>query len=236
MHVLYVYLINNFFNPLQLLRSIWSANVLFAITGSIVLIVHVSYATRIYYVSGKKLPIPIFITFISLGNFSLGWALMAVIFEHPIISSITGTADDMGKAVFISAAVTDIIIAGTLSYYLNQARTGIKQTDKMIDGLMMYTINNGILTSLFSIVSLILVFTFPNDLYSLAVSQVIGKLYSNSLMATFNSRKSHTESAPPSLEVSSYALSNFGASSNPAMRGASAGSAGVIVHREEYAL
>lgn len=57
-------------------------------------------------------------------------------------------------------------------------------------------------------------------------------VYSNSLMATFNSRKSHTESAPPSLEVSSYALSNFGAASNPTMRGASAGSAGVIVHRE----
>lgn len=72
---------------------------------------------------------------------------------------------DMAKAILISGAVIDIIIAGTLSYYLNQARTGIKQwvnhvdqggrsnwlpaparTDKIIDGLMMYTINNGILT------------------------------------------------------------------------------------------
>ena len=71
----------------------------------------------------------------------------------------------MAKAILISGAVIDIIIAGTLSYYLNQARTGIKQwvnhvdqggrsnwlpaparTDKIIDGLMMYTINNGILT------------------------------------------------------------------------------------------
>ena len=108
MHILYVYLINNFFNPLQLLRSIWSVDfyppscgkylrylatsrrsvnvslmegnckasswrrsfqgalryhsmsyvlcrILFLnilAQGSIVLIVHVSYATRIYY--GEK--------------------------------------------------------------------------------------------------------------------------------------------------------------------------------------
>lgn len=33
----------------------------------------------------------------------------------------------MGKAFLISGAVTDILIAATLGYYLNQARTGIKQ-------------------------------------------------------------------------------------------------------------
>lgn len=50
-------------------------------------------------------------------------------------------------------------------------------------------------------------------------------MYSNSLMATVNSRKSYMESAATSREVSSYALSEFGAASNPAMRGAlSAGS------------
>lgn len=40
---------------------------------------------------------------------------------------------DMAKAILISGAVIDIIIAGTLSYYLNQARTGIKQWVNHVD-------------------------------------------------------------------------------------------------------
>ena len=44
-------------------------------------------------------------------------------------------------------------------------------------------------------------------------------MYSNSLMATVNSRKSYMESTTTSREVSSYALSDFSAASNPAMRG-----------------
>ena len=39
----------------------------------------------------------------------------------------------MAKAILISGAVIDIIIAGTLSYYLNQARTGIKQWVNHVD-------------------------------------------------------------------------------------------------------
>ncbi|KAF8968951.1 hypothetical protein BDZ97DRAFT_300461 [Flammula alnicola] len=188
MHVVYHYLINNFLSPLVLLTDVWSVNVLFGITGSIVLVVHLSYATRIYYVSGKKLPIPIFISILSSGNFALGWVLMGVLFHNPVIVNLAGTPDNMAKAILISGAVLDFLIAGTLSYYLNNARTGIKQTDQIIDRLMLYAINNGILTSLFDIASVILVFTRPKDLISLAISQVIGNLYSNSWMATLNSR------------------------------------------------
>ncbi|PPQ84167.1 hypothetical protein CVT25_002033 [Psilocybe cyanescens] len=45
-----------------------------------------------------------------------------------------------------SAAAIDITIAGTLSYYLHKKRTGFKQTDKLINRLIKYTINNGALT------------------------------------------------------------------------------------------
>ncbi|KJA20877.1 hypothetical protein HYPSUDRAFT_42692 [Hypholoma sublateritium FD-334 SS-4] len=226
MHILYFYLIHSFFNPSETLQSIWSLKVMFGITGSIVLIVHLSYATRIYHVSGRRRFIPICIAIFSFGNFSLGWALMGELFAHPFVQTLSGRLEDLAKAILISSAVIDLIIAATLSCYLHRARTGTKRTDKIIDGLMIYTINNGVLTSLFSTVALILVFTRPNDLYSLAVSQIIGSLYSNSLMATVNSRKSYMESAATSRAVSSYALSEFGAASNPAMRGAlSVGSA-----------
>jgi hypothetical protein len=34
---------------------------------------------------------------------------------------------DIAKAILLSSAVIDFLIAGTLGYYLNIARTGIKQ-------------------------------------------------------------------------------------------------------------
>ncbi|KAF9475340.1 hypothetical protein BDN70DRAFT_254416 [Pholiota conissans] len=220
---LYHYLIGKFLDPLALTTTIWPINITFTITGSIVLVVHVFYAVRIYYVSGKQLPIPVFIAALSLGNFALGLVLTVKLFQNPFVVNLRGIRDNLAKAIFISAAIDDFLIAATLTYYLNRARTGIKQTDKIIDKLMIYAINNGILTSITGIVALAFVFAFPNDLYSVAIAQIIGNLYSNSLMATLNSRNKTKESAPSSLEIASHGLSTFGTSTNPQMPSVRAG-------------
>ncbi|KAF9475337.1 hypothetical protein BDN70DRAFT_935941 [Pholiota conissans] len=217
MHVIYFYLITNFLDPLELFKPNWSIKVTFGVTGLIVLIVHTSYALRIYYVSGKRLLIAIFVAFLSLVNAGLGWSLTIYLFRNPQVTGPEGIPNDIAQAILISSAVADFVIAGTLGYYLNKARSGIKQTDKIIDRLIVYTVNNGLLTSLVDIIALIFVYKFPDALYSVAVSQIIGKMYANSWMATLNSRKQHNapSTSTRSNEVLSFGVSAFGAASNP---------------------
>ncbi|KAH9481918.1 hypothetical protein JR316_0006448 [Psilocybe cubensis] len=145
-HSLNHYLIINYFNPLALLKNVWSLDISYGIIASNVLIVHLSYAYRIYHVSGRKALIPIAVVIVALIHFSLGWVLVAVLFRLSSVEQIPGLPETLGKAILSSAAAIDITIASTLSYYLHKKRTGFKQTDKLINRLIKYTINNGILT------------------------------------------------------------------------------------------
>ncbi|PPQ94508.1 LOW QUALITY PROTEIN: hypothetical protein CVT25_014162 [Psilocybe cyanescens] len=123
---------------------------------------------------------------------------LALLFRERLVSELPGLPETLAKAILSSAAAIDIVIASTLSYYLHKNRSGIKQrikyygsrTDKIINRLMIYTINNGILTSVLDVVTLSLVIARSKDLIFFAVSQVLATVYSNSLLATLNSRNS----------------------------------------------
>ncbi|KDR68098.1 hypothetical protein GALMADRAFT_146585 [Galerina marginata CBS 339.88] len=65
--------------------------------GFIVLLVHLSYAMRIYHVSGKKKLLPFAITVISFGNLALGWALVAVLFRERLVSQLPGLPETIAR-------------------------------------------------------------------------------------------------------------------------------------------
>ncbi|KIJ37697.1 hypothetical protein M422DRAFT_781596 [Sphaerobolus stellatus SS14] len=189
-HAVYYYVIANFGNPLALLQNVWSADVNFGVIGLNVFVVHLSYALRIYYVSGKRLILPVILTMVSLCHASLGWYLTALLFKDRFIVNLPGTPETIAKVILSTAVGIDMTIAITLSLYLHRSRTGFKRTDKLINKLVIYTINNGVLTSAADIVALAFVFAEPDNLIFLAITQVIGNLYTNSLMALLNSRRS----------------------------------------------
>ena len=45
-----------------------------------------------------------------------------------------------------AATVTDVLLTSILVYSLHKSRTGIKRTDSMINVLIMYAVNTGLLT------------------------------------------------------------------------------------------
>ncbi|KAI0279798.1 hypothetical protein BGY98DRAFT_1095878 [Russula aff. rugulosa BPL654] len=91
---------------------------------------------------------------------------------------------------FSLAAVADIYIACVLCYFLKDSRRDAPLgTKRMLDMLVIMTINNGALTSVFSIATFILWLTMQTNAIFLAVLFMTGKCYSNSQMATFNMRK-----------------------------------------------
>uniref|UniRef100_A0A8H7Y2L0 DUF6534 domain-containing protein n=1 Tax=Psilocybe cubensis TaxID=181762 RepID=A0A8H7Y2L0_PSICU len=189
----------------------YASEILFGVIAIVVLVVQLFYAWRIYIISRKKnlfIPIAIFLT--SPGAFGrpswrllialrVGVVLTAVLFRLRSLLELPGLPETLAKISLSTAVAIDVTIAATLSYFLHSSRTGIKQTDKLINRLMKYTINNGVLTTVFDIITLTLVITRPRDLIFLAFSQVLASLYSNSFLATLNSRR------PP---ASSHAVVN----------------------------
>ncbi|KAG8742374.1 hypothetical protein FRC10_001596 [Ceratobasidium sp. 414] len=103
-----------------------------------------------------------------------------------------------------SAALCDVLIVYMLSTALMTQRTGFGRTDALIDKLLRYTINTGLLTSIIAITDLI-AFCMMNNLVHLCFNFILGKLYTNTLLATLNAREV-TPGNVVHLESGSYQL------------------------------
>ncbi|CDO76914.1 hypothetical protein BN946_scf184398.g2 [Trametes cinnabarina] len=89
-----------------------------------------------------------------------------------------------------TAASLDILIAGALCYFLRRGRSRFSGMDRIVDAITLYTIENGLLTCIATVVSLICWVSMPTNLIFLGLHFAISKLYANSLLATLNARKS----------------------------------------------
>ncbi|KAH9006282.1 hypothetical protein EDB86DRAFT_706501 [Lactarius hatsudake] len=78
-----------------------------------------------------------------------------------------------------SAVVADILIAVSMCWFLYHKRTGFARTDSVIMTLMTYSVQSGLLTS---------VYQPPSTMYSEIFFWPMSKFYVNSLLAMLNSR------------------------------------------------
>ncbi|KAI0791246.1 hypothetical protein C8Q75DRAFT_67192 [Abortiporus biennis] len=67
-------------------------------------------------------------------------------------------------------------------------RTGVTRVDRVINTLMTYMINTGLLTSICALLCLITFITLPGRYVYFAFYFVLSKFYVNALLATLNSR------------------------------------------------
>lgn len=62
---------------------------------------------------------------------------------------------DLSRAINVTNAVTDVAIAFALIFLLQRSRTGFKRSDNIINRLILFSLNTGLLTGLDAIGSLI---------------------------------------------------------------------------------
>ncbi|KAJ6489863.1 hypothetical protein C8R45DRAFT_1213284 [Mycena sanguinolenta] len=93
------------------------------------------------------------------------------------------------------AAGTDAIITLCLFYYLRKIRkrSASSVMKGVMDTLTLYTLENGLVTCLFTIGSLTFWLVIPGTTLSLSLHFVIGKLYPNSLLMLLNKRRALRE-------------------------------------------
>ncbi|KAI0363126.1 hypothetical protein BV20DRAFT_1058315 [Pilatotrama ljubarskyi] len=187
-HTIYWYLVAQYDDPtsLGLLSSTIIPEVFFqAFTG---LFVQSFFAARIWRLSGRKLYLVVPVV-----------ALITAEFSAAMVYAIKGlsfkTFLDLGKVKALSisinafAAAGDVVIAAILCTILQFSKTGFETSDLLINRLIVFSVNTGLLTSICACMSLIAILALPDTFVYICFYFLIGRLYSNSLMATLNARK-----------------------------------------------
>ncbi|KAH8109884.1 hypothetical protein DFH11DRAFT_893616 [Phellopilus nigrolimitatus] len=214
-HTCYTYLITNYGNPLFLMHVVKSLVVMVLFSGIICLLVQSFLVHRVWKLSHKNIFAVSFLMLLVLGEFIsvvIYFAKAAVFTSFAQLPSIFNES----RSINILGAASDIMIAFTLIFLLQRSRTGFSRSETIINRLILFTINTGLLTSLCALMSLIFVSLYPDAFIYISFFVCVSKLYSNTLYATLNARTSvggvgqHTSSG---TAASSFQMGRLGPSS-----------------------
>ncbi|KAJ7866679.1 hypothetical protein B0H13DRAFT_2670696 [Mycena leptocephala] len=146
------------------------------------------FAFRIYRLS-KKLHIPILCWTLSFLRVLGDIVLLAVASRKIPVAIYEVHWTWLITALCSISAANDLVITGTLVTIFIRRRTfAHRRTVALMDKLIVWTIETGILTSAAAIVTLACFVTMKKNFIWLAVFAVLSRLYSNSLLASLNSR------------------------------------------------
>ncbi|KAF9475440.1 hypothetical protein BDN70DRAFT_883698 [Pholiota conissans] len=187
-HGVYSYLIIDFSNYAALERPVWSLLVQVITTCFSDLIVRGIFARRIWVLSGHNNRLLFAITLGSIFVCAMGlmFAIRGFIdgsFARIVLESwILYTA--LGSSV-----VVDGIVTVSLCVLLVGVRTGFKSTDSLVNTLMLYSINTGLITSLCATACFVTFAIWPHQFVFIGFYFVLSKLHVNSLLAVLNTRE-----------------------------------------------
>ncbi|KZS91159.1 hypothetical protein SISNIDRAFT_414524, partial [Sistotremastrum niveocremeum HHB9708] len=89
---------------------------------------------------------------------------------------------------FAMAVTGDFYIACSLCILLYRSRSGLKSTNSLVNTLIGYSVNTGLITSVTSTVCLFTYVAMPTNFVFLATYFPLSKLYVNAMLATLNCR------------------------------------------------
>ncbi|KIM37605.1 hypothetical protein M413DRAFT_448401 [Hebeloma cylindrosporum] len=196
-HSVYHYVVSNFHRPDRLQYLVWTVLMEALFTGVNAGIVQTFYTFRIYRLSKRNFWLTGGILFLILATTGCGtaWVILSMQLETYRqlleISPLTITINALSTTV-------DITIAASLCFLLHRARTGFKRSDTIINQLIVFVVNTGVLTTACAISSLICLIASPNSLIYATFYFCIGRLYTNSFLATLNARRSFSSNVDDS--------------------------------------
>jgi len=112
---------------------------------------------------------------------------LATSFKYKNVADLAHVKGE-SMAVNVLGAAADLLIAATLCTILNFSRTGFQKSNAMINKLIIFTVNTGLITSLCALASLISILAAPKTWIYVTFYYCLGRLYTNSLLATLNAR------------------------------------------------
>ncbi|PPQ93621.1 hypothetical protein CVT25_000955 [Psilocybe cyanescens] len=90
----------------------------------------------------------------------------------------------------ISAAVADILIAGSLSWSLWQRKSGLPSSNAVVSRIIIFTIQTGFVMSFLAVADVIFLVCLPNIALNWVPEAALVKIYAIQLLSTLNARES----------------------------------------------
>ncbi|KAI0768815.1 hypothetical protein BD413DRAFT_614302 [Trametes elegans] len=185
----YMYCVDNFGQRDITDHVFWAVGISIALTAVLTVIVHLFFALRLFKLSKGNYWVTVPIAVLAVAR-----VVAALVTTVELIR--LGSFYEFGQRfrwVFtlglVLSSVVDFLITGGLCYYLRRNRTGTGRFDHILDSVTLYTVENGLLTSVTTLVSLIFWLVKPHVLIYLGLHFAISKLYANSFLASMNARR-----------------------------------------------
>ncbi|KAJ3856546.1 hypothetical protein EV368DRAFT_78635 [Lentinula lateritia] len=156
-------------------------------TGFTGALVQTFYTVRVWRLSKKNHVLAVVIMLIVLAQTACGTAWVIISLQLSTFQQLLGISD-LTISINALSTAADVIIAASLCFLLAKSRTGFKHSDTMINKLILFGVNTGLATSVCAIASLLSLIASPKTLLYAPFYFCIGRLYSNSLLATLNAR------------------------------------------------
>ncbi|KAH8804266.1 hypothetical protein DL96DRAFT_637435 [Flagelloscypha sp. PMI_526] len=188
-HTVYTYLVTNYGNPAILTQLTWSLLTEVIFNGLTAFLVQTFLTLRVWKLSNHNYLVTAVIYSLVLAEFGTVTAFAIKALANFTTFAQLATLQSLSVTVNALAAMGDVMIAMTLCTLLHRSRTGFHRSDTIINKLILFAVNTGVLTSLCAIASLISILLAPNTFIYITFFFIIGRLYSNSLLATLNARK-----------------------------------------------
>ncbi|KAK7459666.1 hypothetical protein VKT23_009647 [Stygiomarasmius scandens] len=185
---LYSRTVDHFGNSEILQQSYWALACSVPVANLVVFIVQLFFAYRVYKVSTKRI-YPIICIPASMFRLAMGFAIAVTMTMESLSMSeyVIKFKWLMVVALSVGAAVD---ISNTVALYVClQMRTGVQPgTQRILDKLVLWTIETALLTSLCGVLEVVLMATSDQNLLWIFFFFQTPKLYSNALLASLNGR------------------------------------------------
>lgn len=187
LHMGFVYLVVNHDNPISVLHIETTLEVSVAFTVCVVILVQLFLLFRIWKLSGRNIYLTTVVAVFVSMVFIFTTLFLYKNFQLKAFIKLKSIAW-LIKLCYAVISATDTLIAVTLIILLHRSRTGFVTSDSMINRLILFTVNTGALSSLLSLFIIIMLQVYPNSLIFVAFHLCTSKFYTNTLLATLNTR------------------------------------------------
>ncbi|KZV82159.1 hypothetical protein EXIGLDRAFT_730124 [Exidia glandulosa HHB12029] len=186
---LYHFLVSSIGNPEAMMEVPWTLKAEPFLSAANVFIVQWFYAFRLFRLTRNY---ALLIVVMLLGASQLATGYAAAVFQLGLTGTIvSGTAQkNLACASLAVDLVVDAIITAAMVHFLRTHRTGIKSTESLMNTLTNYTLASGFSTFVCSCVILGTYVALPDTQIYSGISFLLPHLYTNSLLALLNARRS----------------------------------------------
>ncbi|GLB41284.1 hypothetical protein LshimejAT787_0904990 [Lyophyllum shimeji] len=199
-HILYYYLVTNYLNPRAIAVPIWSVILHVAITSISDFIIRTMFAYRFWRLSKGNIIVTGWIMAVSLTDLVCGIVITVKAFGISTYLELDKISDLL-YLNFAAGTTSDLSLALALSWLLVRSRTGFRKTDTLINILMAYTVNTGLIVGVDAALGMITYIVMPRNFVFLGFYLLLSKLYLNSYLATLNAREDLRERADDHVSI-----------------------------------